>query len=96
MTPDDDGLECVGIAIATRAHLAALGFAWRWPFAVCMARRDGVLQQVACETLGGVAELVATLNPRDVELTCAPNENRDALLQQITGRADDPGTALLH
>ena len=31
---------------------------------------------------------------RDPKLSCAPNEDGDALLAQITGRADDPATVL--
>ena len=96
MTPDDAGLECVAVSVSTRMHLAEFGFDFGYPFAVCVRRRDGQYFTMACKTIADIALFVAEMNPRAVDIACAPGEDENALLAQITGRADDPGTTLLH
>jgi hypothetical protein len=59
-----------------------------------VVRCDGVRQQMACETLDGVAELVAELNPPALGLSVGPHEDHDELLAAIRGR--DPGHITLH
>jgi hypothetical protein len=82
---DDDGLRCAEMSITTNAHLRERGIAYRFSFLVLVVREDGERIEIACPTFEGLVQMVETMHPPAIELHCARDENREALLDMVRG-----------
>lgn len=87
MPTDDDGLACVEMRIATKAHLCGQGFDFRHAFAIFVLRADGGRIDLVSEAIENVAAMVAELDPPQFGLSIGPQENYAQLFAAIRGNS---------
>jgi len=91
---DDDGLACVELQVATRAHLVEEGFDFRFPFAIYIRRVDGEHFDTVSMRIENVAAMVAELTPPRFGLSVGTGEDYAALLAAIRGHGRESRGAL--
>ena len=82
--PDDDGLCCASMAVASHAYLRERALHIEGEFAVSMVREDGDVVDVESNGIAALANLIAVLRPPVLELDVGADEDHAAILAALT------------